>query len=299
MRFFLIIFFINSITTSHASDLTPKPESSIGYSYGYDSDKNKIHYFSATIESKNNQLLNLNYGISTFDNTTLQYYSLSLSTSPYETMSLDSEFNYTRLPDALENTTMSSTLNLNLENWHFSITPQLSKISFILSANRDNEFDITAKGLAISSSYFGLFPYYLSSHYFQNSFSKKPLFLRSTELNSINVNTINRIRIFSRISELGGNLEQKSASLTVGRYFFWGSFDFTWHYVALFDVAQWLDFPALGEYTDKQAIYTYSGSIAIPIHKRLSTSLSVGRQTLSNNDDTLIFSTFELNYYWE
>lgn len=296
----LSICFIIGLAHASETDFTPPSRSTINISGGYDTDKNKDYSLFLDLEFQNFHRFSAGYfrNESSLDNTATDNYNLSASTSSYEITSLDTSLNYIELSDAMESYIFSSTINLNLENWHFSITPQLNSMTFYLNDDRENKFDIYAKGAEISASYFGLEQYYFSANYFRNDFSEKPIFLRPAVFDSLTTRTIDKIRIISRISELTSSLEQQHIILSAGRQFNWGSLDLSLSYAELFNLSRWLDFPALDAFKDTNYITTYTASSDIVINKQLSIGVSLGWQAFSNDSDSLLFTSSALSYSW-
>jgi len=290
----------SSLIIASEQDFELNPESSLTIGGGYDSDENKSYNLMLDLELSNFQHLGFGYArnISSLDNSSAHRYTVFASTSAYQEFSLDVEINYLELSDALETYTFSNTINLNLENWHFSLAPQLNAISFFLNSNRQNKFDIYAKGVEISSSYFGFEKFYFSASYFKNVFSDKPSFLQPSVFDSLNIRRINKILIIEKINELASSLEEQHFSITAGKFFDWGSLDVTWSYVKLFNVAQWLDFPKLEQYNANNNISSYYVSSNLPLNKHFTVGFSLGWQTTSSESDGLLFTSTDLSYHW-
>lgn len=301
MRFLCIALF-SFIVNSHASELHYAPEtySSLSYTHGYDSDKNKDDNLYVDLEFSNYQRLNLGYtrSRSASDDSITYNYLVSTSTSTYKIFSLGVTFNLSHAPNALETTSLGTGINLNLENWQISLVPKLSTISLYLNANKDDKFSIASKGIGLTGSYFGLEPYFFSSSYSHNFYSNKPLFLRQTLLNSLDIRVMNKIRLLARINQLGSSLENKSLSMIAGRSFNWGNIDFSWTYIELFNIVQWLEFTALKNATETSVVNILSTSLGYYINRRLSATLSMGWQSISTESDKLIFSSAEISYNW-
>ena len=281
-------------------DFLPSPQSYIGVGGGYDSDKNQDINIYLDIESAEYQHIGFSYSRnkSSLENALTVNYGLSAGTSSYETISLDANFNYMQLSDAMESTIFSSAFNLNLDNWLLSLSPQLNTMTFYLNSDKKNKFDIFAKGAEISASYYGVENHYFSLSYFENDFSEKPIFLRPGAFDALVTNTINKIRIISRISELTASLEQQHISLSAGRYFNWGSINLSWSYAELFNISRWLDFSSLEEFNETNYISTYTVSSDITFNKQLSIGLSLGMQTFSTDSEQLVFTASEIIYSW-
>lgn len=301
MIYFTFLLFIClgfNLANADENDFNPTPQSSISFGGGFDSEENKDINIYLDLASSNDHHIGFSYfrNESSLENASSDNYSLSLATSSYETTSLDASFQYIKLADAMDSYIFNSTLNVNLENWHFSIMPQLNSMTFYLNSDKKNKFDIYAKGAELSVSYFGYKAYYVSANYFRNEFSEKPIFLLPGVFDSLVTNTINKIRIISRISELTSSLEQQHIAISAGRYFNWGSLDFSWSYAELFNLSRWLDFAALDAFKETNYITTYSANSEIIINEQFSLGLSVGRQTFSNDTNALFFTSSEINY---
>ena len=299
---YLTVLLILSINLANASELEFElsPQSSISIGGGYDTDENKNYNMYLDLEFSNYHHLGFGYfkNESSLDDSSTDNYSLSVATSAYETTSLDANFNYIKLADTMASYSFSSGINLNLENWHFLLTPKLNAITFYLDSDRQNKFDIYAKGAKISASYYGFDQYYFSASYFKNDFSEKPIFLRPAVFDSLASSTVTKIRIITRISELTSSLEEQHLALHIGRYFNWGNLELSWAYTELFNIAQWLDFSALDQLKDSNYVSTYTASSNYIINKQFSIGLSLGWQTTTNDSDGLLFGSTEVSYSW-
>ncbi|HFE38541.1 MAG TPA: hypothetical protein ENK06_09040 [Gammaproteobacteria bacterium] len=294
---FALLVFASTISFASEGDDEIPPQSSFNINYGYDSNKNYDVSMLLDFEFSNYQRFSLGYSKSkdTLNNAAVRY-SLAASTSAYETVSIDAGVSYMILSDALEEYTFASTVNLNLENWLFSITPQLSAMTFFLNSNEENKFDIYAKGGELSAGYYGFDQFYFSANFFRNFFSRKPFFLQAKVLRNLNIDPVVTLLALNRIIELGSGLQKQRINLTVGRYFPWGSLDFTWSRMQLFNIAQWLDISEL----EQSDIYvnSYYGAANLPMNKYFSLDILFGFQASSGNIDDLIFTSAGLNYYW-
>jgi len=277
-----------------------KPESFINFSLGYDSDENNDYSLLLDYEFSEFQHLGFYYAknSSPTSSSSTRSYILSASTSSYEKFSIDANISFIEIPDTLETRSLSNAFNLNLVNWHFSVGPKLSVLTFFLDDRRQNKFNIDAKGAELAISYFGFEKLYFSGNYFKNTFSKKPIFLEASVFNSLATNTMQKIRIISQINNIASNLEEQRISLTVGRYANWGNFDFTWSYVELFNVAQWLDFAVLAPLQETTYINSFSSSASYDINKNVNLGMILGMQTLSSKNDKLFFTSISTGYRW-
>lgn len=299
------LFFLSSWLLTpelaRADDLGPPPESSFSIGAGYDSDKNQDYRFLLDVEFSNFQRLTIFYSQieNSIDDFSTRYYSLSTATSIYETISLEAAFDYAKSNKSFESNQLSGTVNFSATNWNISVSPQLSATTFYLNLNRINNFDVVAKGILLSASYFGFEQTYFSVSLFKNSFFKKSSFLRNAVSNALNTNATRSEFINNQVKTLGSNLADEQFSLTFGRYVSWGgSLDLTWIYTTLFNTANWLGIDSLEDYDKKHYANSIYGSSSFSINKNFTLNILMGWQTIFYLENKLYFSSVELNYRW-
>lgn len=291
----LLLIFILSLLTSFSfaieDEAKPAPSSTFLIGAGYSSDESRDYALAIDLEFSTFQHIggSLSTSKSSDDGGSFNNFSLFTSTSAYEKYSIGAEYNRTDSTDEIETETFSSDLNLNLENWQLSITPQLSTISFFLDLNRLKYLNINSKGFNISGGFFGLDNYYFFANYAKNFFSDSPL------QDSLNISNENAITNFS---EKTSSLQDHFFSLTAGRFFSWGSIDISWSYAEIFNVARWLNATGLTLYSQTISTQTLSSSTSFTINNNVSLGLSFAWQSLSHNDSDLISISSDLSYTW-
>lgn len=269
---------------SCADDEDLKTDSSISYNFGSDTDDNTNQQVQLNIELPGFQQLAAGYSKSSSDtsilNTSQQF--ISIATSPYETVSIGTEYSFWGKENSLETRSFKSDIVVNYDSWSISLSPQLNIVSFF-GENGDNKFDLYSQAASISVNYFGFDNYFIGANYYSNRFADDPFFF---------TNQTQKNTVLSLVSEsaqlLMSSLEKYHSGLSVGRLFHWGSH---WGSAEI----SWSESKTS---FNPVKIHTTSLFTSLELSKRFNLNLSVTRQSSSIDSDPLFSFDTGIEIHW-
>ena len=279
-----LLFMLSSLYSfaEAAEEIDTPPVSSITLNMGQDTDKNINRQLQLNIELTNYHQISTGYGDSTSSLSlfnTSQYF-IGLATNPYNSFSIGTEYNQWGKNNGLEVRTLKSDVFINLSQWSFSLSPQISIATFYGNGeNTSKTSNLDSKGISISASYYGFKQYFFGANYFVNQFEENLFFTQDQVLTNF---TLSRISESAQL--LISGLEKHHEGISAGRFFDWGSIEIDWIQSQAALVANKSN--------------TTSLIIDYQLTNQLSLSLIASQQRLSGDNSALNALDLGLTIYW-
>jgi len=261
----------------------------------YDSDSNIGNLVSLDHEFSGHQHIMFNMDrAENNDDSVTSTISFALASSNFEDIGVTAEFSYSKTPDSIEVYTGSGEFAYYINNWQFTLAPQLSTMTLLFT--QDRHFNMHSIGPKIGIDYFWDSGAYVYSSYSFNQFSDRPVLRINDTLG--NLGDAARQTFQDRINERISGFEKQSVSLTLGRVYYWGSVDANLSYAKLFNASEWLGGTGTS-LEDDTFVSTYWLSVFYELSSRFSVSSDLGVQIQSITANDLYFVNVTLFYFWE
>ena len=211
---------------------------------------------------------------------TIQY-NFGVSSSLYELLAVSGEYQYWGKKGALETRSLSTELSLNLENWSFSITPQINIVTFYINSRDVNAFDLNSFSTNYSVSYYGWDHFFISADYYENHF-KNASFLLDRNRDSIQTRLSRRLSLTTKT--LASGLEHSRKSLFASYLF------------SRVSISAGITKSTTSIIQSEST--TTNGSLSYPFTQQIEINFGAGFQTYSEISGGIIFYDIGFTYYW-